>query len=384
MQNADVIIIGAGVIGLSIAYNLANREKGMKIIVLEREKLPGMGSTAQCTGGIRHQFTSPVNVKLTKISLPFFQKFNAEMEIPIFYRQRGYLFCAVNEKNAAELSKMATTLAELNVPLSILKPEQVKEACPFLHTGDIIQATYCPRDAYADPGNVAQGYYKQARKRGVEVRLNEPVEEIILAGGRVCGVKTAREEYTARVVVNAAGPWFTKIAAMCGLQLPVAPYRRQVYVCSAMEEIAQGTPLVVDLATGFYLHVEKNGALLLGGADKDVTPGFDASVNWSRLDEFIEAAVHRVPCLDRAELVRAYAGLRAITPDYHGILGESSQLPGLFLAGGFGGQGFMHAPAIGLIAADLITTGATGLIDTAPLSPDRFITAAGNEEKVVF
>jgi len=384
MKNADVIIIGAGVIGLSIAYNLACKEEDLKIIVIEREKLPGTGSTAQCTGGIRHQFTSKINALLTKISMPFFRKFNSEMGVPIFLRQRGYLFCTGEENRLSEFETMLKIMAELDVPVSFFTPQQVKKMYPFINTADLLGATYCPRDAYADPGNVVQGYYKQSVRRRVEVRLGEPVEEILLEGNRVRGVKTAREELPAPVVVNAAGPWFTQIASLAGLEVPSRPFRRQVYVCAPVEQIPSQSPLVVDMDTGFYMHVEKNGTLLLGGTDKDTAPGDNTAVDWSCLDSFIEAAVHRVPVLDRAEIVRAYVGIRSLTPGYHGILGESKQRPGLFLAGGFGGQGFMHAPAIGLIAAELITSGKSERVDISALSPDRFASGKGMEEGAVF
>lgn len=384
MNNADVIIIGAGVIGLSIAYNLARKSPDMKITVIEKEQLPGMGSTARCTGGIRHQFASKVNVQLTKISIPFFKEFNSQMGVPIFFRQRGYLLCTGKQEQLAEFNKMLKIMEELDVPASFLIPEEVKKSYPFINTQDLLGATFCPLDAYADPGNVVQGYDSQARKLGVEIRLNEPVKEILLEGERVRGIKTPRGELLAPVIVNAAGPWFSQIASLAKLELPSKPFRRQVYVCSPMDEIPRQIPLVVDMDTGFYIHVEKNGTLLLGGTDRDTAPGYSTAVDWSCLDSFIETAVHRIPALERAELNKAYVGIRSITPDYHGILGESKKRPGFFLAGGFGGQGFMHAPAIGLIAAELIINGKTGLVDTSPLSPDRFDSETGAEENMVF
>ncbi len=384
MNSADVIITGAGVIGLSIAYNLAVKKKGLKITVIEQEKLPGMGSTAQCTGGIRHQFTSKLNVNLTKLSMPYFRKFNSQMDTPIFLRQRGYLFCTGQDKRLAEFKNMLKTTKELGIPTQFFTREQLQQRYPFLNTEDIKGATYCPVDAYADPGNVVQGYYKQAARQGVEVRLGEAVEEILVRGGRMAGVKTDKGELSAPVVVNAAGPGFNRLASLAGLEVPSRPFRRQVYVCASMENIPRQSPLVVDSDTGFYMHVEKNGTLLLGGTDKDTAPGTSTAVDWSCLDNFIEAAVNRIPTLDQAELMRAYVGIRSLTPDYHGIVGESKGLPGFFLAGGFGGQGFMHAPAVGLIAAQLIVDGKCELVDTSKLSPDRFETNSLNTEGAVF
>jgi len=384
MNSADIIITGAGVLGLSIAYNLAIREKDLKIMVIEQEKLPGMCSTAQCTGGIRHQFTSKTNVQLTKLSMSYFRKFNSQMDTPIFLRQRGYLFCTGQDKRLAEFETMLKTTKELDIPVQLFAPEQLQQMYPFLNTEDLKGATYCPVDAYADPGNVVQGYYKQAVRQGVEVRLNESVDEVLVKSGKVKGVKTCKENLYAPVVVNAAGPWFTRLATLAGLEVPSRPFRRQVYVCTPMDDIPRQSPLVVDADTGFYMHVEKNGTLILGGTDKDTAPGTSTAVDWSYLDNFIEAAVNRIPALDQAELMRAYVGIRSLTPDYHGILGEGEVLPGFFLAGGFGGQGFMHAPAVGLIAANLIIDGKCELVDTSKLSPDRFETNSANAEEVVF
>lgn len=384
MDNADVIIIGAGVIGMSIAYNLAARKKNMSIMVIEKEKLPGMGSTAQCTGGIRYQFTSKVNVCLTKLSMPFFQKFNSQMGIPIFLRQRGYLFCTGKEERLPEFNTMLKVLDDLNIPASFFKPEQISKMYPYITAGDLIGATYCPLDAYGDPGNVVQGYYRQAARLGVNIRFNETVEEFLLEGNKVRGVKTTSNELLAPVIVNAAGPAFSRMASLAGHEVPSKPFRRQVYVCAPMEGIPRESPLVVDMDTGFYMHVEKNGTLLLGGTDKDTAPGDSTAVDWSCLDSFIQAAVRRIPALDNAELIRAYVGIRSLTPDYHGILGESKKRPGLFLAGGFGGQGFMHAPAIGMIAADLIINGKTERVDVSCLSPGRFTGRAGFTEDAVF
>ncbi len=384
MHDADVIIAGAGVIGLSIAYNLALAEKDLKIVVVEREKLPGMGSTAQCTGGIRHQFTTKINIQLSKMSMSFFKNFNSHMGMPIFLRQRGYLLCTGQEKRLAEFEAMLNLMKKLDVPADFWKEKQIGEKYPFINTKDLKGATYCPLDAYADPGNVVQGFYKQAVRKGVHVRLGEAVEEILTENGRIKGVKTSKQKLCAPVVVNAAGPWFTHLANLAGLDMPSRPFRRQVYVCSPMQEIPAKSPLVVDMDTGFYMHVEKNGTLLLGGTDKDNAPGDSTAVDWSCLDDFIEAAVNRIPALENAEIMRAYVGIRSLTPDYHGMLGESIKLPGFFLAGGFGGQGFMHAPAIGLITAEIITSGNCKLVDITDLSPDRFETGNGNTETTIF
>lgn len=370
MKKYDVVIVGAGVIGLSIAYHLS-LGGNLRIAVLEKEKTPCMGSTAYCTGGIRHQFSNPTNVALSKISLPFFRRFSAEMEYPIYFRQRGYLLLTADSHRLTEFKDCLRILHDFDIPASFLNPAQVADRYPFIFTGDLAGGTFCPLDGYADPYGVTMGYFKQARKRGVEVFCREEVTGIQVSDGSVDGLVTSSGEISCRVLVNAAGPHLPDIGKLAGIEIPARPYRRQVYVCSPLEGISGESPLVVDMDSGFYLHTEKSGTMLLGGTDRDAYPGADTAVNWSLLDSFIESAVNRIPRLQDGKLVRAYVGIRSLTPDYLGIMGEHPSLRGFFIAGGFAGNGFMHSPAIGLIASRMITGDRCCLLDTAPLSPAR-------------
>ena len=378
-MKADVIIIGAGVLGLSIAYHLARQDKHKRIIILEKEKFHGAGSTAQCTGGIRHQFTNPVNIQLVKLSYPFFQHFAAEMHYPIYFRQRGYLFAAASPTKWQELQNMYDILTDLDIPAQLMTPEQIKTDYPFVHTDDLLGASFCPLDAYADPYGVMEGYYRQSRSLGVQVFCNAEVTGLSLAGQSINGVyyhltnnspDSEPEMISTSLVINAAGPHLHLIAQMAGIKLPAAPYRRQVYVCAPLASIPPDVPLLVDLDTGFYVHAEKNGILLLGGTDRDTSPGLARTVDRSRLAEFTEQAVSRIPSLEEARITNIYTGIRSLTPDGLGILGET-KVKGFYCIGGFGGTGFMHAPAIGMITACLLAE-ATPPIDPMPFSPNRF------------
>lgn len=371
MEHADITVIGAGVIGLSIAYNLAARDNSRKIIVIDREKFPGMGSTALCTGGIRYQFSSPANIMLTKISMPYFLRFPAEMGYPIYFRQRGYLFLSSRKENLPVFENNLSLLRDMGIPAEFIQPEELAGRYPFLKTEDLLGGTFCPLDGYADPYGVTQGYYKQARKLGVQFYCEEEVTRVDLSGDRVVGLLTTKRHITCPVVVNAAGPHLPYIEGT-GLEIPARPFRRQVYVCSPVNGVPGSIPLVVDMDTGFYAHAEKNGTLLLGGTDRDTSPGFNTDVNWSLLDDFIGAATARIPVLAEGRLVRAYVGIRSLTPDYHGIIGQAPGIQGYYLAGGFAGNGFMHSPAIGVITAGLILDGGCELMDISPLAPDRF------------
>jgi len=381
VKKADIIIIGAGVIGLSIAYHLAVAGKGLNIAVLEKEKFPGLGSTAQCTGGIRHQFSSRINIQLTKISMEQFRNFRSRMEYPIYLRQRGYLLTTTRPERLEELRTMLDSMAEMDVPAHLLTPAKLKQDYPFLHTRDLLGGTFCPLDGYADPYGVTQGYLQQARLRGVTIHCNETVTEILTSGQEVLGLDTPGGEWRSTTIINAAGAHFGEIAALAGLNIPAHPHRRQVYVCAPLPQIPGTIPLVVDLDTGFYAHAEKSGTLLLGGTDSITAPGQHTNVDWDLLEVFIEKATARIPCLEEARLIKAYVGIRSMTPDYRGVLG-SSALKGFFLAGGFGGTGFMHAPAIGLVAARLLLEGSCDLDGLSALSPDRFTSNLGAESTV--
>ncbi|AGL00782.1 NAD(P)/FAD-dependent oxidoreductase [Desulfoscipio gibsoniae] len=380
-MQTDIIIIGAGVIGLSTAYHLARQNNKQRIVILEKEKFHGAGSTAQCTGGIRHQFTNQVNIQLTKISYPYFLRFAADMQYPIYFRQRGYLFVTARESRWQELQNMQEQLNRLDVPSQLLTPEEINTVYPFVLTGDLLGGSFCHLDAYADPYGVMEGYYRQCRKLGVQVLCNTEVTGINVQNNRVTGVlyhqanqptgpSTEQNIINAPMVINAAGPHLHLLARMAGLELPASPYRRQVYVCAPMPAISASIPLIVDLDTGFYVHAEKNGILLLGGTDRDNAPGLEPLVDRSQLPDFIEAATGRVPALEDAQITRIYTGIRSLTPDGLGILGET-EVSGFYCAGGFGGNGFMHAPAIGLITSCLVL-GEQPPLDPTPLSPNRF------------
>ena len=232
--------------------------------------------------------------------------------------------------------------------------------------------TFCPDDGSADPYGLLQGFLAHARQRGLRVLTSESVVSLDREGGRVVGVSTSQDRYRTPILVNAAGPYADQVGALAGVAIPSKPYRRQVIVTDPLPGFPDVFPLVVDLDTGWYVHRQGRSAVLMGGTDKDQHPGYDTTVDWAAFDLVFKAAGKRVPALAEAKVMRAYAGLRDLTPDYHGILGEAREAPGFYVACGFSGHGFMHSPAVGLLMAELILDGRTRSMDITPLALDRF------------
>jgi sarcosine oxidase subunit beta len=378
VESADVLIIGGGIIGLSVAYHLARRGTP-RIIVFERAPQVGTGSTAKATGGIRHQFSTEINVRLTQLGLPAFERFEAEMGEPIDFVRHGYLFVTARHETADGMREGLRLQQRLGVPSRWVRPDEAAALFPDLRVDDLVGGTFCPLDGSASPYGAVQGYLRRCRDLGVRVLTGHEVTGIGAAGGRVRGVRTAAGEYAAPVVVNAAGPRARDIAAMVDVDLPVHPYRRQVFVMTPLPALRRGAPLTVDLDTGWYLHQDRSGALYMGGTDKDSRPGLEEVVDWDGFDAVARAALHRVPRTAEARVARAYAGIRSLTPDFHAILGAVPGVDGFFCANGFSGHGFMHAPAVGLLLAEEILDGRATTLDIAPLRLTRFAGGARAE-----
>ncbi|MGC7870918.1 NAD(P)/FAD-dependent oxidoreductase [Desulfosporosinus sp. SYSU MS00001] len=371
--NPDVIIIGAGIIGLSIAYHILELDPQCSIIVLEKEKLLGLGSTGTCTGGIRYQFTSPLLRHLSLQSRDFFLNFETVFDVPCWYRERGYLMLASQESRWNDL-KGTTEQANIEgIPVNLLSQADLEKNFPYLQRGHYLGGTLGKWDAYADPYAVLAALYAWVRRRGVAVNFEQEVTKIMTQGDSIQGVETTKGTIWSPRVVNASGPFAAGLAATAGIKLPVRPFRRQVYVCTNPKDVPAAAPLIVDLATGFYLHQEASGkTILLGGTDKDTRPGMKETVDKSLAEDFFLAAMEAIPSALNIKWLRTYTGIREQTCDFHPILGEVPGLKGFFAASGLSGHGFMHAPAIGRILADLILKGSSAEVDSVLLFSKRF------------
>ncbi|HYR94941.1 MAG TPA: FAD-binding oxidoreductase [Methylomirabilota bacterium] len=368
MERAEVVIVGGGVMGASIAYHLA--KKGMRdVVVLERDRL-GSGSTSRNAGGVRLQFSTEINVRLSQRSLPHWERFEEEMGVDLEFHQVGYLFLISTDRDAAAFERSLTLWSRLGVPAARLDQQGVHKLFPEIRVDDVRFATFCAKDGYLDPTSMLNGYVSRARSLGVTFREGEPVTAIERESGQVTSVRTPERTISTKTVVNAAGPWAAQVGALCGVDLPITPLRRQVFVTDSVKGLDHDYPLTVEMATSFYFHRE-SGGVLMGMADPAEKPGFDDSVNWDFLPAIVERALDRVPPLERANVKTGWAGFYEDTPDKHPILGRIASVPGLVCAAGFSGHGLMHAPAAGEAIAELIIDGRTTL-DISALAFERF------------
>lgn len=376
MEKAEVVIIGGGVIGTSIAYHLAR--KGCRdVILLEREMFLGSGSTGYCAGGIRQQFSTEINIRLCMESLRQFERFKDELGSEIDFVQNGYLFITADQKNWEIFNRNVDLQRRIGLKeVRLVTPEEIREIVPQVKTDDLIGGTFCPTDGYADPHLVVHAYSKRAKEMGVRIYLQREVKGIHVVGNEVKRVITSTGDIETNLVINAAGPYASIVGKMAGLEIPVKPYRRQIFITAPFSEIGESFPMLVDFDTGIYMRRE-SGGVLMGMADEDEPSSFNTNVDWNFMVEVAEKAIDRVPILEKAQIIRGWAGLYETTPDHHAILGEVPEVRGFICCNGFSGHGFMQAPAAGKLIAEFIVDKSTS-IDISPLRIQRF-----KEEKML-
>ena len=369
-KTADVVIIGGGVMGTSTAYHLAL--KGCpNVLLLERESFFGMQATGRCAGGIRHQFGTEINVRISLLSLPMLDRFEQELGQPIDLRYCGYLFLLTTDQDVAAFRQQVDMQQRLGAQTEWLQPAQIADLAPLVNLDGVLAGTFNARDGLADPNSVVQGYVSGARRLGARLLNDVDVTGIRVEGGKVQGVITDQGEIAVPVVVNAAGPWAGVVGEMVGVPIPVAPVRRQIAVTGPIPQVPPDFPFVIDFATGLYFHREGQG-ILTGMANPDQPVSFDQSMDMEWELVHLEEAMQRLPILEQAGLASRWAGLYEVSPDAHPILGRVSEVDGFYCIGGFSGHGFQHGPACGLLLAEEILDGAAQSLDITPLHNDRF------------
>lgn len=381
---ADIVIIGGGIVGSSIAYHLT--EAGCtSVLVIEREAHQGKGSTGKSMGGVRAQFATPVNILMSLYSINFFANFDEVVGHPADYRPHGYLFVATSERHMDYLKANHERQRALGLKnVEFVSREDIVRTVPQLRDDDIIGGSFCPTDGFVDPHSVMMGFMLRARARGARLWLDTAVTGIEVEHDRVTGVVTSRGRVATGAVVNAAGAWAAEVARMANVELPVEPLRRQLVPTEPFSNLPARFPMVIDMSTGF--HFRREGLrILLAWNDPEETVGFKTDFDPSFIEKILTRAAARVPCLAEAEVnqQRAWAGLYEMTPDHHAIIGAAPALRGLFFANGFSGHGVMHSPATGRLISELILHGEARLFDAKPLGVERFAEGRLLEETAI-
>jgi len=373
MSTADVVIVGGGIVGSSIAYQLT--AAGCRdVLVVERESQQGKGSTGKSMGGVRAQFSTPVSIRMSLYSIPFYASFDDRLGYPAGYQPQGYLFCATSGKHMAYLRTNYEKQVELGLKdARIVSGDDIRSWFPQLRGDDIVGGSFCATDGFVDPYSAMIGFMTWAGEHGATLWKNTPVIAIRRDGRAITGVETSRGPVATRVVVNCAGPWAADVARLAGVELPIQPVRRMLVPTEPFDQFPHTAPMIIDMSNGFHFRPESLG-FLLAWNDPEETPGYKTDFEPSFIEKILTRAADRVPCFENLAVnpKRAWAGLYEMTPDHHPILGEVGEVSGFFLANGFSGHGVMHAPATGKILADLILIGKTDLIDASLLNFSRF------------
>jgi sarcosine oxidase subunit beta len=377
---ADVIIIGGGVNGCSMAYHFARR--GSKVFLAERDFLAS-GATGKCAGGIRQQFGTEVNTRLCMYSVKKYETLAQELDRPFAFHQVGYLFVATTPEEMADFHELHEMWQRVGLKEArLINIDDIKAIEPHIFTDDLQGGSFCPTDGHADPNDATQAYAAAARRLGAVIEEKCEVTEILTDGDQVTGIRHNSGEVGAPVIVLAAGPHSILLAEKIGLELPIQPYRRMLVYTDPFPDLPATMPMIVDIHSGNYMRKEGEG-VLTGRADPNDPPTWNESVDMDWLWEIVESAIHRVPILEKASIQNKWAGLYDTTPDHHPLLGLAPGWQNLWLACGFSGHGFMQAPAIGAVMSEMVLDGKATTVDVHALRPTRFAEGEPIEEKQV-
>lgn len=383
-ETASVVVVGGGVMGASIGFHLA--EAGVQdVLVLERGELAS-GSTSKAAGGVRAQFSDPLNIALGARSLEAFNDFARRPGGQIDLRTVGYLFLLTSPEQVAEYEASVELQNRMGVATRFLAPDEAARLAPIIATDDVLAATFHAGDGYCTPESVVLGYATAARCLGARVETGVEVTGIDVAGGEITGVVTDAGRVRTPTVVVATGPWAAQVAGMAGVDLPVTPLRRQIVVTEPLAPdvaaLAPPTlPMTIDAASTFYLHREGPG-MLMGMSYAGEEPGFHLSMDDAWLPDLLATIETRAPALLDVGIAYGWAGLYEMTPDHNALIGESRDVSRLLYATGFSGHGFLQGPAVGEVVRDLVLR-REPFVDIAPLSADRFAAGIARPERRV-
>ncbi len=369
-NTANIIIIGGGVQGASLAFHLAQR--GVKALVLEKQFV-GAGATGRSSGLVRMHYGTEIDSRLAWESFKFFVNWKNWVGGECGFTRTGFIQIVKREAEAALRANVAMH-QKIGIPSLIITADDVKRLAPTFRTDDFKIAAYEPESGYAMPSDTANALMNAARERGARLVQNCAVNGIIVTGGKVTGVGTTQGSFSAPIVVNAAGAWASQINKMVGLDLPYDTWRHDTMFVVRPEEIGPSHPMVIDFPNEMYFRPE-GGLTLVGLEDGNPlgeSPDNDADhAQQGFVERAIDRICRRVPPMSNGGLHSAHSGYDGITPDQHPILGAAGP-DGFYLDCGHSGTGFKTAPAIGLCMAELILDGASKTVDITPFAPSRF------------
>jgi glycine/D-amino acid oxidase-like deaminating enzyme len=377
-ESFDVIIIGGGIIGSSIAYNLAHDGFDGKIAVFEKDPTYEYASTPLSNAGIRESFGTEINIRISMYALGILRNFEEEMSIGdepahIEFKNTGYLFIATDKDQMSVLKKNHIMQKKLGTEVELITPNEILNIIPDISLEDILGASFGRRDGHLDPWGFLQAYFKKGKSMGVDY-IFEEVTDILIQKNRVTGVKTRNgDTVLSSIVIDAAGPWAAQVGEMAGIELPVVPLRRIMFFFKAPKKFEYEFPLVIEGA-GLVWRNETDELFYASRIKEDDSPGFDFSVDNGFFNEVIwPELAYRLPLFNTLKLVKAYSGHYCVnTIDGNAIVGQHPELTGFYFATGFSGHGLQQAPAMGKGLSELIRFEKYETIDLTPLRFERF------------
>lgn len=376
-NSAEIVVIGAGIMGCAIAHALA--ERGQRdIVVLERDAI-ARGATADAAGGIRQQFSTATNIELARWSVRVWERYEERFAVDINFRQQGYLFLLDSPEEEATFRRNLSLQQSMGVPSRWVTPDEIHELNPYVLLDGVVGGTFCPEDGWADTYNSTIGFARTARDLGVEIIEGAEVTGIGVANGRVTGVVTSEGTIATPRVVIASGPQTRLVGRLAGVDLPVDPYRRMSFITEPFDRLPETLPMTIEFSTGLYFHPESRG-FLTGMGNREEPSSFNKTVDENWMITNVENLIRRAPAFEEASIMRGWAGFYEVTPDDNPLVGLVDEVEGLAVAAGFSGHGFMQGPAIGACMAELLLDGAASTVDITPFRPSRFREGQLNQE----
>ncbi len=370
-NSAEIVIIGAGISGCSIAYNLA--KKGVKNIVVIEKNYICSGSTGRCGAGVRMQWGTEMNCKIGKKSIEFYENANEILEYnrDVEFKQKGYLLIADTDKEIEQFKKNIEVQHACGIPSRMVSLKEAKEIVPYLNTKLLKGAAFCEKDGFLNPFHTTDAFYSAAKKLGVEFNTFTEVTGIKVEKNKVVGVETDKGYIATNCVVNATNGFSKKISEMVEVDIPVYSERHQILVTEPVEPM-QG-PMVMSFGLNLYVQQSPHGSFIMGRGDANEPRDLRVTSSWHFIEEMAKTVDDILPPISKLRVIRQWAGLYNMTPDKQPIYDKAENVEGFYMAVGFSGHGFMFGPITGVVMSEMIL-GEKPTIDVSMLNLNRFKT----------